>query len=341
MKQFEKAIFNFIWRIKSEPLRRKVVYRNFLSGGLNLVHIGTKVQALHIKHIINYLACQNPKHSYFITYWLGLSLRELAPHIHTNTGPHSESVPPFYKSCMQDLKKLLKNDKCTNLIDMSVKDIYTVLIENYTTIPNIVSVFPQVNFKDVFKLLQVRTIDKFAHDTLFKIVHEIISVNYQMCKFHIYNSNICTLCKKEVETITHLFSQCTVVLPLLNILSDWVSIMSEGKIQSLNMNHLRLHDIPVFQTSETRNTVLYLLAQYLHLVWQYRCSVKFERKKICSNTLLLTYISHVSLRIKADFDRMNIHTFESFWYFNTNGIFCSIDYANNKLSLNLQDSSGL
>ncbi|KAK3094930.1 hypothetical protein FSP39_007966 [Pinctada imbricata] len=340
VKQFERAIFHFVWQSKSEPLRRTVAYRSFLSGGLNLIHVKTKVQALHIKHLLTFVL--NPQHTdkqhfTFVNYWLGLSLRHLAPQLQDNSIPHSDTNPAFYSTCLRELRRFLDFDPLvsTNMQDFNVKTIYTFLISHYVTEPNIFTAFPSIEFDSVFKLLNAKTIEKFSFDTSFRLIHEILPVNYRMYRFNIYSSNICTFCKADVETITHLFAECPCIKSLLSILQSWLNVMSEGNFSHVSIDNLRLFDLPSIPSADTRRTILYLITQYIHTVWSYRCTVKFNKKTFSSRTLMYKYISQVRLRIQADHYRYPFSKFEQSWIFSTNNIFVTDDTDEQTLHLNL------
>lgn len=52
------------------------------------------------------------KWMYFAKYWVGMHLRKLNPALASNSFPHSESVPPFYKFCLQVFDKF--KELCTD-----------------------------------------------------------------------------------------------------------------------------------------------------------------------------------------------------------------------------------
>jgi hypothetical protein len=51
-------------------------------------------------------------------------------------------------------------------------------------------------------------IDKFSRDDMHIIIHEILPVNILMFKYNISKTYKCVFCK-EVETLRHLFFECT------------------------------------------------------------------------------------------------------------------------------------
>lgn len=113
-------------------------------------------------------------------------------------------MPLFYKKCLDDLRIFLgiKNDNYIySFGNMTTKQYYTILLEDIITQPRILNIFPSVNFKEVFKLLYNDFIDKNARDTIYKIIHNIIPVNYYLYRIKICKGKICALCKSRVETV--------------------------------------------------------------------------------------------------------------------------------------------
>jgi len=102
IKLFQKSCFKFIWGKKIEPIARKTLYLPFLSGGLNVPDILSKVKSFYIKHICCLINNTDAIWKYFAIYWIGLQLRKYNSFA-SNLIPHSDYVPPFYKLCLKYL----------------------------------------------------------------------------------------------------------------------------------------------------------------------------------------------------------------------------------------------
>lgn len=260
---------------------------------------------------------------------------EFQPNFAKNNRPHSEVMPVFYQECLRDLRMFLeiKNDNYIySFGHMTTKQYYTILLENIVTQPRIVNLFPSVNFQEVFYRLHNDFIDKNARDVMFRIIHDIIPVSYYMHNIGIYKDNKCALCHIHVETISHLFYECAFVKPLIAIVKNWLNSITRDKFLRFNISHIRFHTFPLaIFSAEVESLCLYLISLMCFIIWQVRCIVKFEKKTINSNRMILMYINKLIQRIQADFYRFDVNKFHKHWA--STNLFCSIH--NGKLDLHI------
>ena len=320
LAQFQRAMFLFLWgTTRTEPLKRSVTIRPFLSGGLNVVHIPSKIKALHIKHIIKMLLHENIVHRPFFLYWLGLQLRKLKPDIFDLNAPHADVLPSFYDMCHRNFKDLINDkeffEKHNDLTKVTSKHIYSFIIDKIADLPNIEKVFPLVDFKSVYKLLHHKFIQKHSRDLLYRIIHEILPVNYIKKSFQLYKFNFCDLCKikSNIETIEHLFIHCPIATPLIRIVETWLNIITSGKISHITLDLIRLHSFPELESNYHTSICLLVLTELLPVIWFFRCSCKYDRKNYNSYALILSYINRIIIRIKADYLRLPLDEFCKYW----------------------------
>lgn len=335
LKQFERAIFKFLWPTNVEPLKRTVCYNYKENGGLDIVNINVKLQSLRLKHLQNIIMNNESKYVYFSVYWIGLSLRQYQPLFASNNRPHSEYVPEFYRTCMKDLKTLLeiKSDNYSGIFgNFSTKQLYRIMLELVVTVPRVERIFPSIDFKLVFERLHNDFIDRFIRDVMFRIIHEIIPVSYFMNNIGYYKSNKCILCDNRVETIPHLFYECEFVEPLITLVKNWLNVLSNNQFKHFNISHIRFHIFPYHISSKKIESMcLFLISLMCYVIWNTRCIIKFQRKKITSNGMIMMFINHLVQRIQADFQRFHNDVFESYWC--NQQLFCQI--INGKLELNI------
>ena len=58
----------------------------------------------------------------------------------------------------------------------------------------------------------------------YRILNRFLTTNSFMCKIGQRIDNVCTFCKKEAETIEHLFVECKVVTNIWSKLQIWIQI---------------------------------------------------------------------------------------------------------------------
>ena len=201
--KFQRLIFNFVWNSKSEPLVRKTMYLTKNSGSLNIVNIEYKLYALRLKNIQDII--------------VSLSV------------PHSDLVSPFYNKCLKVLN--IFKDKCNDIVlgQYNTKTLHNLLLDNDEHVIKIVERNVNIDYSVVFKNVFDRFIDKFFRDVMYKIIHEILPVNILMFKYNISKTYKCVYCH-EVETLRHLFFECTFNSQLLLLIKDWIFALSNGII---------------------------------------------------------------------------------------------------------------
>jgi len=321
LKLFQKTVFSFLWSSKSEPLARSTVYQSHLDGGLSIVNIFVKLQSLYLQHIQKIILNSDAKWCSFAIYWIGFTLRGHNSFLGRNSIPHSDYVPCFYRKCKSVFQSFVQHfpDIKWGDVRMSTKFFYINLLKQYLSLPKIESAYPTFNFRIIFQHVFHPVIDPFSRDIVFKIVHEILPVNYRMHRFHIYKSNECTLCD-SIETISHLFFECPFIQPLVKLVNSWINVISNKTVMPIQ-SHWRFYTFPKLEKNALA-LFLYLISESLSAIWYIRCIKKFDKKSPSPHSLICCFLNKVKLRIQADFFRMSSPQFLEFWC--STDLFCEI-----------------
>jgi hypothetical protein len=114
--------------------------------------------------------------------------------------PHSDLISPFYSKCLKALN-IFKN-KCNNIVlgQYSTNIIYNLMLNSDNHVIKIVERYFNIDYSFVFKNVFDKFIDKFSRDVMYKIIHEILPVNFLMFKYNISKSYKCVHCN-EIETL--------------------------------------------------------------------------------------------------------------------------------------------
>ncbi len=259
---------------------------------------------------------------HFSIHWIGFSLREYNSKFTSLLIPHCEVLSPFYKSCISDFKEF---KSCTDVdfgIIYSVKVMYSILLKNVEHLPNIVTKNRTLDFHIIFKNLFNKFIEKFSRDIMYKIVHRVLPVNRLMYYYGIYKVNKCSFCSEQIETLTHLFYECTYVKPLLILIRNWIMAISQGKV-FLNLRHILFLDISNVDDKNILGVILCLIALYCKCIWLNRNAKKFDKQSISKNNIYMNFLSHLRMRILVDFIRLERFNFNEHWC--TSNLFCNIN----------------
>ena len=104
----------------------------------------------------------------------------------------------------------------------------------------------------------------------FRINTRILSTRSYLFKINISNSDLCSFCKKEKETIIHIFSSCEMVLPLWLKFKDTVYACTEN-VLVLNHETMIFGICTYHRSNKVLNTLLIWLRFYI-----YRCKMRDE-----------------------------------------------------------------
>ena len=255
----------------------------------------------------------------FSIYWIGYQLRDLNFSLASLSVPHSDLVSPFYNKCLKVLN--IFRDKCNDIVlgQYNSKSLYNLFLDSHEHVIKIIEQNVDIEYSFVFKNVFDKFIDKFSRDVMYKIIHEILPVNILMYKFNISKTYKCVYCN-EVETLRHLFFECTFNLQLLSLITNWIFALSNGRI-SLNFKNIIFQDIDV-SNDKIKSVILMIISMYCKTVWLNRNVRKFEKKNVNSNTLYLNFLSQLKLRILADFERIPVIKFIEYWC--SNDLFCNV-----------------
>ena len=328
IKQFNHVVFNFFWNKKSEPLSRETLYLHYKQGGQNLVNISMKLDCLLLKHIQHLINGSTAKWCYFAVYWIGLYLRKYDLSFSSLKVPHSDTIPAFYKRCLDILRKFENISANVKLGNLSCKQLYSVFSNTYTYHPRIESVHPKVDFISTWRSLQDKFIDPFSRDIVWRSIHEILPVQQLLCKYKISKISKCHFCNYSLESFDHLFVSCPVVTLLYDIVLEWIAATADIECIPKSSSLILYHTLPTqVKVDKYQNSLIqYFLSECKYAIWMCRNLKKFESRKINSNFIVIFLLQRVKLRILADFQRMPLSTFTKYWV--EPGNFCIVNDEN-------------
>lgn len=104
------------------------------------------------------------------------------------------------------LQPVLISEKCTKIIYnyLNEKDDVPTAINKWRTELTPYGV-DDISVNDVFKICFKTTHDSSVQWLQFRILHRILPVGYYLKKINIKSLDSCGFCKKNVETIVHVF----------------------------------------------------------------------------------------------------------------------------------------
>ena len=319
----EKEIFMFVWDGKMELLSRNTCYFPKLNGGLALVNIRIKIASLQMSQISKIVYCENLPWTYFGHMWLGISLRRFPDYKFTNVFPHCiEDLPIFYDNMRQNLNFLKELDKeIVPVNNAHCKFFYVQLIDAFVKRHglHITEKFNHIDFSKAFVNIINKNIDPLAINVTFKMCHNVLPVAYRLHRFGIRIDKMCTFCKRDIETVEHLFYFCSFIQDIKKTLSKFFSKIG-GIGFSLDAVRFSIFDKKV--TKYHLNTFLIILSEYRHAIWTMCNKIRFEKNNLTKENVLNFFRNKIQCRIQIDFQRLDCYEFHMLW---DHSCICSID----------------
>ena len=321
---FQRSCFRFMWNSTFEPVKRTTLYLPFKEGGLNVPNILLKIHTLYLKHVQKIINNHEALWVYFAKYWISIQLRHLKADIYNNLTPHSEVIPEFYKNCLDVLKPFTETFSDVSINGLKTRQFYELQLNAQNYEVKVLKIFIYVDYKTVFKNIYLPFIDPCVRNTMWKIAHDVVYVNYYLKSRHMTKDDKCPMCKTRIETINHMLLECKTVQPLNKIVLKLINSLSEIKIK-LSECIFRFCSLP-YMSRYHGQIALLLLTYSRHLIWVSRNESKHENKDITDYILVSKFLSKIKFRITIDHARLNQIEFIELWCMNG---FCTLDVLDN------------
>ena len=82
--------------------------------------------------------------------------------------------------------------------------------------------YPGLDWKSVCKAIYATCIDTYSRQLQFKIVHNFLTVNNLLYKWKLKETNLCSYCYVEPETLIHIFCHCHVTKTFYCRINDYL-----------------------------------------------------------------------------------------------------------------------
>ena len=208
-QKLNKLAFTFLWNNKPEALERESLLNTYADGGLNIVDIKTKIEALFVKQVLQLIKEHRAKWTFLAVYWLGVHLREYVTAFASLCIPHGEQIPRYYHNALRVFRIFVHMvPDFMGRQSVTTTFIYGKLIQRKQIKPRITRLYPTIVFAETWKWMQCAFVEPRYMDLAWRIAHEIIPTQSLLYKYNISRNLNCYLCKRQPETISHLFYEC-------------------------------------------------------------------------------------------------------------------------------------
>ena len=138
----------------------------------------------------------------------------------------AQHLPPLH---IGDTIYLKLEDSQVALLKVSSKLLYTAFKGRKQAPPTaqkkFLEKFPQlqIDWSKIYSLPFIVTIETKIREFQYKILNNIVFTNENMFRLKMIDSPLCTFCKREIESIEHLFFYCNVTKTFWEAFCSWLS----------------------------------------------------------------------------------------------------------------------
>ena len=250
----ENILMTSVWHNDDFKLNNKDIFiQSWFDKGLNFVYdfMNDDMSVLSLQSLNEKFNINMP---FTIYYNLTLKIKEMIKNKQLKI-PHRPIIPRYLSIILSEKKgcrKIYANFISTNSNINKPK--HQVKWERVLTLSE------DFNWNKHFSIIYKVTKDTKLHWFQFRIFHRILATNSYLYTIHKVNSESCTFCQREKETITHLFWECQHVTIFRNEFLIW--------LDSRNLHNLRIEPQDLMfgktEASDAINLTLILFKQFIY-----------------------------------------------------------------------------
>ena len=204
--KFESIMWKFVWVGKLEKLALDETKNPRDQGGLNIVCIRSKADALFLRQTCRMLAEPDLNSFKHLKYWVGLYLQDALPDM--GTGMHADRTPYYF----QHLQQLFMDAHAIEIINVnrlnavSTREIYQDFTSSFPP-PKIVYKYENLPWDDIWDRLNRPVIASHVRDVMFLVIHNILPTRQRLFRLNKCRSDQCDQ-GDGLEDVEHMFTGC-------------------------------------------------------------------------------------------------------------------------------------
>ena len=145
--KLNRLLFQFLWNVTPEVLKRETLLHGFLKGGLDVVDLQTKLQSFLVKQVLQLIRGIECNWKYFAVYWIGLHLKKIEPSFAALTIPHAENIPTYYQVALRLVQQFVRmQPEFMTVQCITTKWIYNTSVDARKVNPRIINVHLLIQF---------------------------------------------------------------------------------------------------------------------------------------------------------------------------------------------------
>ena len=339
--RINSIIFNFLWSSKNELVRREIVFQPVANGGLALVNIYHKSQALLLNSLSKIVDQNvNAKWVFLARYWIARSLSKYATlwsFLRSNQIPNSLYRPPIYDTLLSLVHKYEKDLALLIRDCFSVRNNYQLILKSLVVEPRsqflwtVLTETNSLSWQTIWKTSLSTTLSSgVENDVAWKITHRVLKTLDYVKSWGCKIDGNCKRCKNVPETLDHVFLECpTAIETWIHFKKILISLGSPSFNVTQETVFLRI--LPNACEKECRPVLTYLIKLICYFIWKCRCEFVYENKIKTSKQVSSEIRREIRVRCEVAFNTSRLDSGRSIKLLTTRNVLAEVE--NDTLSL--------
>ena len=261
-KMFESILKKFVWTGKLEKLAIDETKNSREEGGLGIICIRSKADALFLRQTCRLLASDSFNSFKHIRFWIGEHLVDVIPEM--RSGEHSEEIPEYFLH----LRRLFTEAHALEIIDVEnldstpAKQIYADYTSSFPP-PKVLHKYADLPWDDIWSRLNHPVLTSPVRDIMFLLIHNCLPTRDRLLRLNMCEDAMCTS-QDGIEDSEHLFTSCVrshvawawTRRKIVHLMPDWV-MQYPSNFELLHFVYEAVMDAEI----------LWLISHYCNYVW--------------------------------------------------------------------------
>lgn len=263
-KRILRAASGFLWKGRLERLAWTETESPQHKGGLGLVSLGARAEALLAKQACHRLAAGGRPRAH-LSYWIGLRLLRHLPGL--RKGLHTETTPPPFDDLANSLLRVFGLDfvRPENLKGVTSAALYKYFVkEPPPPPPKIQLKHPSFPWAKIWGRLSLASLPQSLFEAGFSYLHNILPTGERRHRLKLAASPECEYCHAPQDSILHAFTVCRRVSEAWENLVYVASCLLGGPVSDSDLLFLK------FKISASELHIIFAVLTFARMVWDTR-----------------------------------------------------------------------
>ena len=313
-------IWPFLWGSKMETVSRNTFFLKPKDGGINVISLPLKAQALRLAGMAYVLNSPEDSSFFMLKYFVGRRLSCLRTEwfsLRDNSAPSAVFPTPFYEACLDTLSRVGDSALFSKVLYkklLSVESSPPILHRQWSLV-----IGPGFSLDGHWSLVRDPFTENFKNDVIWLIILRGVKVRDSLFNWGVISSSQCASCPRR-ETIDHCFLNCGRVKRVWSHFAPALSLVlgSQFAISLLTVFFFRWSSV----SSKKARIARHLVKSILYGIWIFRNRATFQNRREDHRAIICYVRNDLKQRVFLDSKRLSQSRFRDLWLLDG---FCAVE----------------